>query len=100
MNFTYLDLYILNSKHHIQLGPDDAVSFPAVYGVSKVCCSFFYLYFLCDKRMKRTVFAYIFDPLAQINNTQIFQQDFYICTSLSQSGSAVDGPGVILLFSL
>ena len=30
MNFTYIDVTMLNSKHHIQLGPDDPVSFPAV----------------------------------------------------------------------
>ena len=26
---------MLNSKHHIQLGPDDSVSFPVVYGGAK-----------------------------------------------------------------
>ena len=35
MNFTYLCIKMLNSKHHIQLGPDDSVSFPVVYGGAK-----------------------------------------------------------------
>ena len=36
MNFTYLIVYMLNCKHHMQLGPNDSVSFPAVCGVNKV----------------------------------------------------------------
>ena len=39
--FAYRVLYMLNSKHRLQLRPDDPVSFPAVYGVNKVRCSVF-----------------------------------------------------------
>ena len=35
MNFTYTDVHMLNIKHHIQLGPDDSVSFPPVYGAKQ-----------------------------------------------------------------
>ena len=40
MNFTYLDVNILNIKHHIQLAPDDSVSFPVVCGAKKVVFNF------------------------------------------------------------
>ena len=39
-NLTYLDVNMLHSKHHIQLGPGDRVSFPTVKGARKVHCSF------------------------------------------------------------
>ena len=41
MNFTYLDVHTLNSKQHIQLGPDDSVSFPAVCGAKQGTLYFF-----------------------------------------------------------
>ena len=36
---SYFIINILSSKYHIQLGPDDSMSFPAVYGANKVNCS-------------------------------------------------------------
>ena len=51
MNFAYFVEYILNSKQHMQLGPDDSVSLPTVYGVNKVHCSYFFK-FLIDIKPK------------------------------------------------
>ena len=42
--------YMLNCKHHMQLGPDDSVSFPAIYGVNKVRCSFFFNSYVIYKK--------------------------------------------------
>lgn len=35
-----LAVNMLKCKHRMNLGLDDSVSFPAVYGANKVCCSF------------------------------------------------------------
>ena len=49
MNFVHFIANMLNCKHHIQLGPDDIVSFPAVYGAGKAnSCSLDP--FICDKK--------------------------------------------------
>ena len=36
MNFTYHVVHMLNNLHHEQLGQDDSMSFPALYGANKV----------------------------------------------------------------
>ena len=52
--------------------------------------------FYSEMPMKGLFSQIFFDPLAYIYiyiNMQIFQQDFYIWASLSESHPAVDGPG-------
>ena len=44
--YRYGGLNMLNSKHQIELGLSDSVSFSAVYGTNKVFCSFFTLIFM------------------------------------------------------
>ena len=71
MNFTYLDLTILNSKHHMQLGLDDSVSCPAVYGASKAHCSFL-LSFLCNMNRCAILFPRSFQPSSADENEMSF----------------------------
>ena len=53
MTFSYFDVNTINSKRHMQLGPDDSESFPAVCGANKVCiCICFVLTFEVIKKGK------------------------------------------------
>ena len=50
MNFAHFIKNALNCEHHIQLVPNDSVSFPPVYGANKVSCSCSSDLFVCDKK--------------------------------------------------
>ena len=50
MNSTYLAVHVQNCRHHIQLGPGDSMSFPNVFGVSKVSDSFWNSYEIFKER--------------------------------------------------
>ena len=43
VKFRHPDINMLNSKHHIQLGPNDSVSFPAVCGAKQGILYFIFL---------------------------------------------------------
>ena len=43
MTFSYFDVKTINSKRHIQLGPDDSESFPAVCDAKKYVFVFYFV---------------------------------------------------------
>ena len=53
MNFFHFNVNMFNCQHNIQLGPDDSMSFPAIYGADNVHCSCSLDLFICDIKKKK-----------------------------------------------